>query len=198
MNSENIHEIRLYLLRYDRGARAHSKLVRQLKTLRARISEGIPRWQEAMLDHSDTTSRRVRETTALRLDFECYIEILSRFFRLCRDATGIPAIWEEPIVQQIRRVRNRIIEHGYEVNREGDRNFHCDEDGPKLVSDTGETSCPSFVELNRAIAPIIHKYGLTEDGFQGRQMAVRGSNYGLMKMIGFYHRGPEWGPDHKR
>lgn len=174
MESADINETRLYLLRYDRGARAHSKLVRQLKTLSARITEGIPRWREAMSDHGDTSGRWIVESTSLRLDFECYIEVLSRFFRLCRDATGIEAILEEPFVQQIRRIRNRIIEHGYEVNREGDRNFFCDESGPKLVSDKGETECPSFSEMNRAIAPIIRQYGLSEEGFLGRQMVIRG------------------------
>jgi hypothetical protein len=94
VNPADINETRLYLLRYDRGARAHSKLVRQLKTLSARITEGIPRWREAMRDHADTTGRWSIESTSLRLDFECYIEVLSRFFRLCRDVTGIEAIWE--------------------------------------------------------------------------------------------------------
>jgi hypothetical protein len=133
VNPADINETRLYLLRYDRGARAHSKLVRQLKTLSARITEGIPRWREAMRDHADTTGRWSIESTSLRLDFECYIEVLSRFFRLCRDVTGIEAIWEEPFVQQIQRVRNRIIEHGYEVNREGDRNFYCDASSAESV-----------------------------------------------------------------
>jgi hypothetical protein len=75
MSPEEIRNKRLYLLRYDRGSRAHSKLIRQLKVLKERISEGIPRWQEAMRDARQPTRGWSIETTSLGLDFECYVEI---------------------------------------------------------------------------------------------------------------------------
>ena len=174
MTSDKTNSTRLYLLRYDRGSRAHSKLIRQLKTLSRRIREGMPRFHAAMGDLDDRSGQWIVEGTSLRLDFECYIEVLSRFFRLCRDATGIEAIMEEPIVQQIRIVRNRIIEHGYEVNRDGDQNFLCDEHGPKLVRDGSQTECPAFLDLEPAVALVLDKYGITECEFQGRQMQIRG------------------------
>jgi hypothetical protein len=114
------------------------------------------------------------ETTRLRLDFECYIEILSRFFQLAADVTGLDAIGKEPIVQQIRRVRNLIIVHGYDFNGEGDRNFYCDDNGPKLMSGRYPTKCPSFTEIEFEVAPLIAKYGLSERGFTGRFMEVSG------------------------
>lgn len=135
---------RLHLFRNDRGLRAHTKLVRQLQVLQARIDDGI--------------------------------EILSRFFRLCRDVTGIEAISKERIVEKIRLARNRIIEHGYDGNREGDRNFFCGDDGPKLVSDRHSTDCPAFGELQkRELGPILRKYCLTEREFLVRFMAIRGT-----------------------
>lgn len=167
---------RLYLFRNDRGLRAHTKLVRQLQVLQTRIDEGIPRWREAFNDHSDRTGRWIVESTMLRLDFECYIEIFSRFFRLCRDVTGIEAISKEPIVEKIRLARNRIIEHGYDVNREGDRNFFCGDDGPKLVSDQHSTDCPAFGELQKEVGPVLRKYCLTEREFLVRFMAIRGTH----------------------
>ena len=166
---------RLNLFRNDCGLRAHSKLIRQLQVLQTRIDEGIPRWREAFNDHSDPARRWVLETTTLRLDFECYIEILSRFFRLCRDVTGIEEISKEPIVQKIRLARNRIIEHGYDVDREGDRGFFCGDGGPKLVSDQHPTDCPAFGELQKEVGLVLRKYCLREQEFQVRFNAIRGT-----------------------
>jgi hypothetical protein len=172
--AEDIKKKRLYLLRNDRGSRAHSKLIRQLKTLSLRIREGVPRWREAFHDHADRTGKSAAETTSLQLDFECYIDVLSRFFRLCADATGLQEITQEPIVRRIRLARNRIIEHGYELNRDGDGSFYCGENGPQLISFKGDVGCPSFAEIEKEVAPLIDTYGLSEWGFQCRQMAVRG------------------------
>lgn len=168
-------DVRLYLFRYDRGVRAHNKLIRQLKVLSVRISEGIPRWQASTKKPPGGTHDWIAETATLRLDFECYIEVLSRFFRLCQDVTGIEDIANEPIVQQIRRVRNRIIEHGYEYNREGDRTFYCDDHGPRLLGEGMATDCPSFSEIEAQVGPLIARYGLGEADFIGRFSVLRGT-----------------------
>jgi hypothetical protein len=164
----------MYLFKKDRGAAAHWKLIEQLAILSSRIHDQMPRFLEAMSDHTDTSRRCFREAAVLRLDLECYIEVLTRFFRLCRDVTGLDAIWREPLVRRVRHIRNRIVEHGYELDREGGRGFYCDENGPKLISETGETECPSFIELEEQVAQLLKQYGLTRTEFQIRFTAIRG------------------------
>jgi hypothetical protein len=77
-------------------------------------------------------------------------------------------------VEKIRLARNRIIEHGYDMDREGDRGFYCEEEGPKLVSDQHSTDCPTFGELQREVGPVLQKYRLTERDFLLRFTAIRG------------------------
>ena len=150
-----------YLAESARGIAAHLKLYEQLMILGRRVNEQTPVVRDALA--RDT--RVFRKAAVLRLDLETFLGVLNRFFCLCNDMMDGDEIAKDPFVEQVRRIRNRMIEHGYEVDREGSRSFLCDEFGPRLISETGQTECPPFGELEEGLKLVVEKYKLSPDLF---------------------------------
>jgi hypothetical protein len=136
--------------------RAYHHFVDQLIALRRRITERVPRWRAVF---SQPTREWKEQTVELRLDFETYLTVLSRFFRLCEVIVG-PEFGEDEIVKQIREVRNRVIEHGLdEPDGQGERGFFCGEQGPQLVLKEG-IPCPPMDEIDTRVSELLDKYRL--------------------------------------
>jgi hypothetical protein len=153
-------------------------LAEQLEILSKRIHQQTFQYLDAC-GPAETVNRpdgAFREGAILRLDLEPYFQVLARFFSLAANLLPIAdeKLLEEPIVKQVRQIRNRIVEHGYEFGREGSRNFYCDAAGPKLISETGETDCPQFLELDAKVVVLFEKYSLTRDTFLNKYTRFRG------------------------
>jgi hypothetical protein len=170
MTDDRRERLRKHLLENGEGVAAYWKLIEQLEIVSKRIHEQAPEFLRVFRAPGEESypGEVFRKGAALRLDLEVYFDVANRLFRLCAAITGRHELLEEPLVANIRKVRNRIVEHGYELEREGSRSFICDDNGPRLVSATGETTCPPFFELEGSVVEILKKHGLTRSAFMSR------------------------------
>jgi hypothetical protein len=139
--------------------RPYHRMMDQLSILRHRINERIPLFRSAMATGEGWKS----QGDELRLDFETYIMVLARFFRLCRRITGLTDFGDERIVKSVRAIRDQIVEHGFDdASGQGDRGFFCGGHGPVLVLDGG-IECLSMAQIDDGVDDLLDRHKLKRD-----------------------------------